>query len=348
MKRINPNYKEYKRTPLNDKPFTTFKLPEEVQKDFNEYLKAFPNRNKGMMEIIIDVLNSKCTERKYYNIDVVSILPVPYTDENSKIGCFIAGKDNYLMEREGLSINSSSIILNNETYLNPSKELSLEDFSVMLNNNHFTDSEIEPVEFDVIEEFEEYIQEHYYLEGFNFYNGFSLVHFKINNFLDEFIDNEYKISNGNHKGLGYFKLNYIEELCFFSYEWKFKEDFSFELVDVVYIDETEFKALILNSSNDELKQFLKGFKDLSSYEEAISDVPVDSKIDELKKENMELRRQLEILEDYVETVQEENVSLKLENTELYQEGYDKGKDETEESIRNRFREILKENNVKLM
>ena len=152
----------------------------------------------------------------------------------------------------------------------------------------------------------------------------------------------------NHKGLGHIKLNYIEELCFFSYEWKFKEDFSFELVDVVYIDETEFKALILNSSNDELKQFLKGFKDLSSYEEAISDVPVDSKIDELKKENMELRRQLEILEDYVETVQEENVSLKLENTELYQEGYDKGKDETEESIRNRFREILKENNVKLM
>lgn len=345
MNKINPDSKEYKRTPLNDKPFTTFKLPEEVQKDFNEYLKAFPNRNKGMMEIIIDVLNSKCTERKYYNIDVVSIFPYTFYDEKLNKGLYLAAKDNYLISRDGLTVNSSSIILNNETYLNPSKLIGTEDFSNMLNNGYFTDSGIEPIDFLYMKEC---ILEYSLSNDFNFnYDGYSLVYFKINNFLDEFIDNEYKTANDTHKGIGYYFSDY-DVPYFYVYDWKFNDNSDFELLDIGLISENEFKALILNSSNDELKQFLKGFKDLSSYEEAISDVSVDSKIDELKKENMELRRQLDILEDFVETIQEENSSLKLENVELYQKGYDKGKDETEESIRNKFRETLKKNDVKLM
>ena len=339
MNRINPDSKDYKRNPLNDKPFTTFKLPVEVQEDLNEYIKAFPNRNKAMMEIIIDVLNSKCTERKYYNIDVVSILPYDFEEERTNKGLYLSSKDNYLISRDGLTVNSSSIILNNEIYLNPSKRIDTEDFSNMLNNGYFTDSGIEPIEFLYLKEC---IQEYYLMNDFNFVFGYSLVYFKINNFLDEFIDNEYKTANDTHKGIGYYVSDY-EDLYFYVYDWKFDEESNFELLDIGLISENEFKALILNSSNDELKKFLKGFKDLSSYEEAISDVSEDYQIERLMEENRELRRQLNFLEEFNETLQEENQFLKEESVDLFKEGYDKGKDETEESIRNRFREIIKEN-----
>lgn len=340
MNKINPYYKEYKkRSPLVQKPNYTFKLPEEVKEDFDEYLKAFPNLNKAMLELIIEILNSKCTERKYYNIDVVSILPYDFEEERINKGLYLSSKDNYLIGNDGLIVNSSSIILNNDIYLNPSKMIDTEDFSNMLNNGYFTYSGIEPIDFIYLNEC---IHEYYLSNDFNFIYGYSLVYFKINNFLDEFIDNEYKTANNTHKGIGYYISDY-KVLYFYVYDWKFDEESNFELLDIGLVSENEFKALILNSSNDELKQFLKGFKDLGSYEEAISDVPEDSQIEELMKENMELRKQLDILEEFNETLQEENESLKLNKVDLFKEGYDKGKDETEESIKNRFREILKEN-----
>ena len=338
----NPFYKEYKKNPLLRKN-NSFKLPEDVQKDFDNYIKAFPNTNKAMLELVIDILNSKCTERKYYNIDVVSILPFNFSDEKMNKGLYLSEKDNYLIGNNALVPDSSSIILDNETYLNPSKELPLEDFSTMLNNNHFTDSGIEPIDLKYLEE---EIREYYILHGFSFeFYEYSLVYFKINNFLDEFIDNEYKTVNGNHKGIGFFKSFVFDELHFYTYEWNLGSDYTFDLVDIGLISENEFKALILNSSNDELKKFLKGFKDLSSYEEAISDVPEDYQMERLKEENRELRKQLTFLEEYNETLQEENQYLKEESVDLFKEGYDKGKDETEESIRNRFREIIKENEI---
>lgn len=337
--KINPDYKEYKKNPLNKKPFTTFKLPEEVENDFNEYLNAFPNRNKAMLEIIIDVLNSKCTERKYYNIDVVSIFPYYFEEERTNKGLYLAAKDNYLIGRDGLTNDSSSIILNNDTYLNPSKLLDEEDFVNMLNNHYFTDSGIKPI-IDFLH-LNEWINDYSYSKDFYFYLGYSLVYFKVNNFLDEFIDNEYKTANDTHKGIGYYFNNYGDPY-FYVYDWKFNEDSDFELLDIGLITETEFKALILNSTNEELKQFLKGFKDLNSYEESVSDVSEDSMIEELELENMELRKQIDMLNDLVETLQEENESLKLSKVDLFNEGYDKGKDEIKESIRNVIREITKE------
>ena len=40
----NPYYKEYKKNPLVKKPHYTFKLPEEVKADFDEYLRKNPFR----------------------------------------------------------------------------------------------------------------------------------------------------------------------------------------------------------------------------------------------------------------------------------------------------------------
>ena len=324
----NPYYKEYKKNPLVKKPHYTFKLPEEVKADFDEYLKAFPNPNKAMLELVIEILNSKCTERKYFNIDVLSILPYTYLNEKLNKGLYLAAKDNYLIEREGLPNDSSSIILNNETYLNPSKEIDLEDFSTMLNNNHFTGSGIEPIDSLYLEEA---IEEYYLSNDFSF-EDYSLVHFKINNFLDEFIDNEYKTANGNHKGIGFFNSNFYDELSFFTYEWKFDKGFNFELIDVRLINESDFKALILNSSNEDLKQFLKDFKDLSSYAAVPSNL---SEIDELKQRVKDLQNELDEVYKYADM-------LKEENQFLYAKGYEQGKDETEESIRNRFRELVKD------
>jgi len=331
-KNRNPYYKEYSKAPSLEKPVYSFKLPKDVQKDFNEYLKAFPNVNKAMLELVIEILNSKCTERKYFNIDVLSIFPDTYSDEKINKGLYLAAMDNYLIEREGLANNTSSIILNNDTYLNPSKELDLEDFSTMLNNNHFTDSGIEPIEYLYLEAA---IEEYYLLHGYQF-EDYSLIHFKINNFLDEFIDNEYKSANGNHKGIGYFE-SYYDEISFFSYEWKFEEDFSFKLIDVRLINENEFKSLILNSSNDELKQFLKDFKDLSSYAAVSSNVP----------ESEELKQKIKDLQNELQEVYKYSEMLKEENQFLYEKGYEQGKDETKESIRNRFKELLNQNDVKL-
>ena len=327
MNKRNPYYKEYKKNPLVKKPVYSFKLPEDVKEDFDEYLKAFPNPNKAMLELIIDILNSKCTERKYFNIDVISILPYTYLNEKLNKGLYLAVKDNYLIEREGLPNDSSSIILNNETYLNPSKEIDLEDFSTMLNNYHFTGSGIEPIDYLYLEEA---IEEYYLSNDFSF-EDYSLVHFKINNFLDEFIENEYKAANGNHKGIGYFQSKFYDELSFFTYEWKFGKDFSFELVDIGLISENDFKALILNSSNEDLKQFLKDFKDLSSYAAVPSNV---SEVDDLKQRVKNLQNELDEVYKYADL-------LKEENQFLYEKGYEQGKDETEESIRNRFRELVK-------
>ena len=297
MTNYKPDSKDYKISSKNHN--YSFRLPYSVKKDFDNYLKAFPNTNKAMLEIIIDVLNSKVFERKQYNIDVVSIFPNTYDEEESKIGCFLSVKDNYLIERERLTNNPSSNISNNKTYLNPSKELSLEEFSTMLNNKHFTDSGIEPIEFIYLEEA---IQEHYLNNDFHF-EDYSLVEFKINNFLDEFIDNEYKLPNGNHKGIGYYIPKYYDVPSFFVYEWQFREDLSFELVNVELISEDRFNFFILNSSNDKLRQFLKDFKKENVPEEE-STVECADILEQYKIENRELRKENDLLKTVNESMKE--------------------------------------------
>lgn len=308
----NPYFKEYKKAPLVPKPHYTFKLPEEVKTDFDEYLKAFPNPNKAMLELVIEILNSRCTERKYYDIDVVSICPYDFEEGKENIGCFIAGTDYYLLRSDSSIDIPSSIILNKELYLNPSKVLDLEDFSFMLNNNQFSDSEIEPIDFIYLNQ---ELQEYSYLHDLNFSYGYSLVYFKINNFLDEFVDNEYKSENGNHKGIGYYISDY-DVPYFYVYDWKFNEDFSFELLNIKLIDETDFKSLILDSSNDELKQFLKDFKDLSSYSSVSS---YNDGIEGLKDRIDELEKELSEVNILNDMLQKENERIKLDNVQLHQE-----------------------------
>ena len=299
MMNNKPDSKEYKRSPRNNN--YSFRLSNAVSKDFDKYLKAFPNTNKAMLEIIIDVLNSKVFERKYYNIDVVSIFPNVYDEEESKLCCFLSVKDNYLIERERLTNNPSSIISNNKTYLNPSKELSLEEFSTMLNNNHYTYSGINPIDYIHLEE----AIQTYYLDNDFHFEDYSLVEFKVNNFLDEFVDNEYKLPNGNHKGIGYFIPKYYDVPSYFVYEWKFKEDLSFELLNVELIDEDLFNSLIVNSSNDKLKQFLKDFiQNNVPEEEAVVDV--SEILEQYKRENRELRKERDLLRNANDSLKEQH------------------------------------------
>lgn len=298
MANYKPDSKEYKRSPRNNN--YSFRLSNAVSKDFDKYLKAFPNTNKAMLEIIIDVLNSKVFERKYYNIDVVSIFPNAYDEKESKLCCFLSVKDNYLIERERLTNNPSSIISNNKTYLNPSKELSLEEFSTMLNNNHYTDSGINPIDYIYLKES---IETYYHDKDFHF-EDYSLVEFKVNNFLDEFVDNEYRLPNGNHKGIGYFMPKYYDVPSFFVYEWKFKEDLSFELLNVMLINEDMFNSLIVNSSNDKLKLFLKDFlQNNVPDEEAVVDV---SELEQYKRENRELRKERDMLRNVNDSLKEQH------------------------------------------
>lgn len=299
MMNNKPDSKDYKRTSLNHN--YSFRLPYSVKRDFDKYLKAFPNTNKGMLEIIIDVLNSKVFERKYYNIDVVSIFPNAYDEKESKICCFLSSKDNYLIERERLTNNPSSSISNNKTYLNPSKELSLEEFSTMLNNNHFTDSGILPIDLIYLEEA---IQEHILLNDFHF-EDYSLVMFKVNNYLDEFIENEYQLPNGNHKGIGYYIPKYYDLPSYFVYEWKFNEDLSFELLNIEIIDGDKFKYLIVNSSNDKLNQFLKVFLQNNLPEEE-STVEESEILEQYKRENRELKKENDLLKNANESLKEQH------------------------------------------
>lgn len=308
----NPFFKERVETPLNEKVIG-FKLSDEIKEDFLKYIGlAYPNKNKALNDIILNLLNSRCIERKYFNIDVVAICPYVFDSEKLNKCLYLSSKDSYLISRNKAIKNSSSIILNNELYLNPSKWIDLEDYTNMVNNNDFTDSKIEPIDNIYMSDC---ILEYAYSKDYNFYKGYSLLHFKINNFLDEFINKEFQTPNRNHKGIGYYISDH-DVLSFYVYEWKFKDNYEFELLDINLISEEEFKSLILNSSNDELKQFLKGFKDLSSYEEAISDVPEGSEIEELKKENMKLKLALDISENLIETLKEENQDLKFKYTNL--------------------------------
>ena len=309
MMNNKPDSKDYKRTSLNHN--YSFRLPYAVKKDFDKYLKAFPNTNKGMLEIIIDVLNSKVFERKYYNIDVVSIFPNAYDEEESKIGCFLSSTDNYLIEREQLTNIPSSSISNNKTYLNPSKELSLEEFSTKLNKNHFTDSGILPIDFIYLEGA---IEDYYHDQDFHF-EDYSLVMFKVNNYLDEFIENEYQLPNGNHKGIGYFIPKYYDVPSYFVYEWKFNEDLSFELLNVELIDEDRFKSYIVNSSNDKLNLFLKDFiQNNVPEEEAVVDV--SEILEQYKRENRELMKERDRIKKNRDSWKEQYEKLKNANDSL--------------------------------
>ena len=62
MMNNKPDSKDYKRTSLNHN--YSFRLPYAVKRDFDKYLKAFPNTNKGMLEIIIDVGQKKQSQKK--------------------------------------------------------------------------------------------------------------------------------------------------------------------------------------------------------------------------------------------------------------------------------------------
>ena len=332
----NPYYKKRALTPLNESSIA-FKLPDEVRTDFLDYIElAYPNKNQALNDIVLNFLNNKCIERKYFNIDVVAICPYDFEDIKLNKCLYLSSKDNYFINRIKAIKNTSSIILNNEVYLNPSKLIDLEDYTNMLNNGNFTDSKIKPIDFIYMNEA---ISDYAYDNEFNVAYSYSLLYFKVNNFLDEFIDKEFQTPNRNHKGIGYYISDY-EDLYFYAYEWKFKNNFEFELLDIGLISENEFKSLILNSSNEDLKKFLKDFKDLSSYDEAISDVPDERNNEELNQRIRELNKMVKEISDLNESLAKENQELKYELASSYNKGVEETKANVEDKIESVIKDVL--------
>lgn len=350
---LNP---ETEKTPIN------FKISNDFRTDLDEYLlKLYPdnikkngnvNYNKSMIQLILSILNNRCIERKYYNIDVLAIYPKGILEEERNPCSYIAIKDNYLIAKEGTVNNSLELFeYNEQDYLHQSVFLSDEEAIDLITENNFTENRIkfhDPKYFkDEVQHFQEEIQQALIIntiensEVFSdfdldeLYIDYSFFRFKINNYLDEWNDEEfYHLKKDNHLGLGFFKE--FDSLKFFCYEWII-EDNVFQLKNIFLIDEDEFIASIVNSGNEDLKAFYKSFVKSDVPEESLEKVP-ESEEDKLLKYEKEIHDLKEELKQKDKLIQDLEIEVKYSKIKRPEDRFKtisdmaKEEDVTEESV----------------
>ena len=366
----NPYFKERDISKPNGK--ISFKLSDELYTDFNNYLEmAYPetirannskiNYSYAFRLLVPDILNSKCIERKSFKITVLAIYPKTITTKEG-LPCFYLGsRDNYLIERLNKEPNNlQGNQLNNKAFLPSSEEISIEEIIRLHQENYYTEERI----IDKIlqqdkkyfkDNVEHYLEENVPEEALIEYTDFSFIKFEINNYLDEFIDNEFKsklskVPNADvHTGLTYFKDEETNLIYYFVYEWLLYPDNQFKLLNMLSISERLFNKLIVNSSNTDLHSFLRDLKEGNV--EAI-EVTEETKIEKLLKENKELQEELKLQKDYIRSLEESYEELKsnknrlplaMESEELFNLGYNEAKID----FKRNFNKVLHDNKIML-
>ena len=344
MNDFNPYYfkerdlrPETKKTPIN------FKISDSFRTDLNDYLiKLYPdsvrkngtsNYNKSMIQLILSILNNRCIERKYYNIDVLAIYPKGILEEERNPCSYIGIKDNYLIANEGTISNSLELFeYKEQEYLHQSVTLTDEEVIDLISKNIFNENKIkfhDPKYFkDEVQHFQEEIQQAIIynkvenIEDFSesdldeLYLDYSFFRFKINNYLDEWNDEEfYHLKKDNHLGLGFFKE--FDSLKFFCYEWNI-EDNLFKLKNIFLISEEDFIASIVNSDNEELKAFYKSFSKVNVPGESVEKVP-ESEEDKLLRYEKEIHDLKEELKQKDKLIQDLEIEVKYSKIKEHDE-----------------------------
>lgn len=310
---MNPYYKERKVKPLL-RSGLSFGLSKEVKADFDDYIeRTYPNLsfNQSMNHIILDLLNTRCLERKYFNIDVVGIFPIyeEYDKLQDFINCkYFASRDVYSINRNDLSLNTDSFVeLKEWQYLNQSVQTTIGELYKVYNSDYFTDKLFdEPLnvtDFDL----NEFV--YVFENSLNINEGFyEIIHFKVNNFLDDFIDGIYKSHSNRkwHMGIGYYSSENGNR--YFAYEWHFNNDMEFVMEHIDLISEDDFKGFIVNSSNEELKE---------NFENLIAPVNEEKSLEERNKElefiNQSLQDDIMKRNELITYLNHENETLKTQN-----------------------------------
>lgn len=309
-KDTNPYYKERKSKPLH-RSGLSFGLPKEVKDDFEEYIKRnYPNIsfNKAMNHIILDLLNNQCLERKYFNIDVIGVFPIYQSYDKLKefIDCkYFASRDIYSVNRNELDTNTNSFIeLKEYKYLSESVRMSVKNLYKVYIHNSFNHMILNHTVYD-LEDFH-----HSFESALNINDGhYDIVHFKINNYLDDFIDGIYRSPNNkrNHMGIGYYISD--EDYRYFMYEWYFDKEMEFHIDHISLISEDDFRALIHKSSNDDLKEQFKDFN-------PSNEKTLEERILELEFINENLIQRLLKRNEHITHLNNENKILKTQNQTL--------------------------------
>lgn len=308
-KDTNPYYKERKLKPLL-RSGLSFGLSKEVKEDFDDYIeRTYPNIsfNQAMNHIILDLLNTRCLERKYFNIDVVGVFPIyqDYDKLEDFIDCkHFASRDVYSINRNELSLNADMFSeLKEYQYLNESKVISIEDLYKAYRMKYFTYDRLK-ASMIALDEFEFFFEES--LEIGNAY--YTIVQFKVNNFLDDFIDGIYKSPSNRkcHMGIGYYSFE--EEYRYFMYEWYFDNNMDFHIDHISLISEDDFKATIDKSTNEELKEEFENLNAPIDEEQSL-----EERIKELEHLNDGLNENIMKITEMLLYTQHENETLKTQN-----------------------------------
>lgn len=305
----NPYYKERKLKPLL-RSGLSFGLSKEVKEDFDDYIeRTYPNIsfNQAMNHIILDLLNTRCLERKYFNIDVVGVFPI-YQDydnlEDFVICKHFASRDVYSINRNELSLNADMFMeLKEYQYLNESKVISIEDLYKAYRMNYFTYDRLK-ASMIALDEFEFFFEESLEISNAHY----TIVQFKVNNFLDDFIDGIYKSPSNRkcHMGIGYYSFE--EEYRYFMYEWHFDNNMDFHIDHISLISEDDFKATIDKSTNEELKEEFENLNAPITEEQSL-----EERVKELSHLNDKLNEDILKITEMLIYTQHENETLKTQN-----------------------------------
>lgn len=308
-KDTNPYYKERKVKPLL-RSGLSFGLSKEVKADFDDYLeRTYPNIsfNQAMNHIILDLLNTRCLERKYFNIDVIGVFPIyqDYDKLEDFIDCkHFASRDVYSINRNDLSTNADRFMeLKEYQYLNESVVISIEDLYKAYRMNYFTHKKLK-ASMIALDEFEFFFEESLEISNAHY----TIVQFKVNNFLDDFIDGIYKSPSNRkcHMGIGYY--SYDDDYRYFVYEWYFDNDMDFKIQHISLISEDDFKATIDKSTNEELKEEFENLNAPIDEEQTL-----EERVKELEHLNDKLNVDIMKITEILLLLQHENETLKTQN-----------------------------------
>ena len=188
-------------------------------------------------------------------------------------------------------------------YLNESKVISIEDLYKAYRMNYFTYNRLK-ASMIALDEFEFFFEE--LLEISNAH--YTIVQFKVNNFLDDFIDGIYKSPSNRkcHMGIGYYSFE--DDYRYFIYEWYFDNNMDFHIDHISLISEDDFKATIDKSTNEELKEEFENLNAPITEEQSL-----EERVKELSHLNDRLNEDILKITEMLIYTQHENETLKTQN-----------------------------------
>lgn len=343
-------YKERVLSPLEDNSLNV-KLSSAVLEDYNLHFKdKYPNlvnkkgklnNNQILTKIILNYLNSQCLERKAFNIDVLVMLHNEKTSDYTIVGF----RDDYNINKNKSQGKYSPVErIANEDFFESDNNITLKKAYNLLENDYLS-------EFTLPYDSKHYENDLFYYDGSKDIDVLKLyikscveigedikdnfIHFRVNNYLDNFIDGVFKgYSDSNvHKGLTMIQLE--DKVIYFNYTWSYDLDnYAFNLLSLEVLSKEEFYSVVFNSTNEDLKAFVKSHEEvkaeyiptseevkLNQLEERIHDLEnnvhkVKIQNEKLSLENSNLKRQLKVYEDSEEDKINVEVTKKIQK-QLY-------------------------------